>query len=357
VPMVAGMQRQEGIESLVRHALASDFAEVRAAATEKLRDCPPDAFMGALVEGLTSPPQIKSASVFPGPVYWQQTSVLVERLGDTAEYDDIVSLVGGIHTQFTASRNTGVTANTYQKSVDKRAVLAAQQRARAVALQAAKLELRNKRICELLQALTELDYGRDEQRWWNWWLKESDQQTTGGKQHVRLSSQHLGVCKSTISGSVLSCFDAATPVHTRQGLQRIIDVKPGDYVLCQNVESGEPTYRAVLTTTVRPTKKVLLLKVGEDQLECTLGHPFWSVGEGWKMAKELKVGDQLQLLGGVETVVSIDQVDKETQVYNLVVADCNNYFVGNSGILAHDNTPRRPTPALVPGLVEAAGKD
>ena len=36
--------------------------------------------------------------------------------------------------------------------------------------------------------------------------------------------------------------------------------------------------------------------------------------------------------------------------YNLIVADYNSYFVGDRGILVHDNTPRMPTAAILPGL-------
>ena len=42
----------------------------------------------------------------------------------------------------------------------------------------------------------------------------------------------------------------------------------------------------------------------------------------------------------------------EAETYNLVVADFNTYFIGSSGILAHDNTPRRPTQAVLPGILK-----
>ena len=38
--------------------------------------------------------------------------------------------------------------------------------------------------------------------------------------------------------------------------------------------------------------------------------------------------------------------------YNLIVADFDSYFVGDRGILVHDNTPRRPTAAILPGLAK-----
>ena len=35
--------------------------------------------------------------------------------------------------------------------------------------------------------------------------------------------------------------------------------------------------------------------------------------------------------------------------YNLIVADFSTYFVAERGLLVHDNTPRKPTAALLPG--------
>jgi hypothetical protein len=40
----------------------------------------------------------------------------------------------------------------------------------------------------------------------------------------------------------------------------------------------------------------------------------------------------------------------EKEAHNLVVGDFNTYFVGDHGFLVHDNTYRRPTTALLPGL-------
>jgi hypothetical protein len=42
---------------------------------------------------------------------------------------------------------------------------------------------------------------------------------------------------------------------------------------------------------------------------------------------------------------------EQDEAYNLVVADVSTYFVGESGVLVHDNMPRKPTRAAVPGVV------
>ena len=68
------------------------------------------------------------------------------------------------------------------------------------------------------------------------------------------------------------------------------------------------------------------------------------------MAKFLEPGQQVHSLRGPATVDSM-QEEAPREVYNLVVNDWHNYFVGNEQLLVHDNSPLEETPALVPGLL------
>ena len=70
------------------------------------------------------------------------------------------------------------------------------------------------------------------------------------------------------------------------------------------------------------------------------------------MAKQLVVGQQVHSLDGGQTVRDINFAPP-AEAYNLVVEDFATYFVGHAGILVHDNTYRRPTTALTPGLLTA----
>jgi hypothetical protein len=130
----------------------------------------------------------------------------------------------------------------------------------------------------------------------------------------------------------------------------IESIKPGDRVLAQDQDTGELTYKVVLTTTLRPPAKMLQINVGGDEIYTTLGHPFWVSGQGWRMAKQLKEGDLLHGLGGATPITSIVAAG-EHQAHNLVVDEENTYFVGKAGLLVHDNEFRKPTRAIVPGLV------
>jgi hypothetical protein len=69
------------------------------------------------------------------------------------------------------------------------------------------------------------------------------------------------------------------------------------------------------------------------------------------MAKHVKEGDQLHGIGGIVNVNAIEPLANKVEAHNLVVDDFNTYFVGNCGMLVHDNTYRKPTRAIVPGLV------
>ena len=134
------------------------------------------------------------------------------------------------------------------------------------------------------------------------------------------------------------------------GTVPIESIQPGDRVLAQDQDTGELAYQVVLTTTLRPPAKMLEIKAGGESIHTTLGHPFWVAGRGWQMAKQLKEGDLLHGLAGATPIESINAAG-EHAAHNLVVDDDNTYFVGQSGLLVHDNEFRKPTRAIVPGLV------
>jgi hypothetical protein len=69
------------------------------------------------------------------------------------------------------------------------------------------------------------------------------------------------------------------------------------------------------------------------------------------MAKELGDSASLHGVNGGTRVRGVEEA-KNAEAYNLVVADFSTYFVGETGVLVHDNTFRKPTQAIVPGHVK-----
>jgi hypothetical protein len=138
-------------------------------------------------------------------------------------------------------------------------------------------------------------------------------------------------------------------VWTRTGLRPIETLEIGDFVLAQDTNTGELRYKAVLGRTIRKDRPTLSIECGSETIQATLGHPMWVAGKGWKMAKELQPGDVLHGANGpvlVDNSTAADAID----VFNLIVADDHDYFVGQAGILVHDNSPRGPLATVVPGL-------
>lgn len=138
---------------------------------------------------------------------------------------------------------------------------------------------------------------------------------------------------------------------TKTGQRAIESLQAGDLVLSQNVNTGEIRYKPVLARTLRPAGPTVQVSTDDEKFQATRGHVFWVAGVGWRMTKELEKGAVLQSLSGTGHVKGVESAS-DAETYNLVVAEFNTYFIGTSGILAHDNTPRRPTQAGLPGIAK-----
>ena len=107
--------------------------------------------------------------------------------------------------------------------------------------------------------------------------------------------------------------------------------------------------KPVLKTIVNPGKPLFRLRTAGETLEVTGGHVFWVSGQGWVKARQLQPQMRFHTLKGTVDLTSVEPGGKQ-DTYNLVVADFHSYFVGKEKILTHDNTIRKPTNCVVPGL-------
>ena len=242
----------------------------------------------------------------------------------------------------------------------------------------------NARIEAVLAQTTGLELGDNPMKWWTWWWQDYNESynVSGGaaqgggnapykpEYHSENFTQYQGSAPpyptpmTTLdlmelyarSGGIVgvSCFSPGTKVWTLTGRQAIETLKAGDRVLAQDVESGELSYKPVLAVTTRVPGPRMQLRAGSDTIVTTPSHPFWVAGQGWRMTKQLAVGSRLHTLSGAASVETIEKlpIDPSYQgmAYNLIVADFDSYFVGDAAILVHDNTPRQPTFAVLPGL-------
>jgi hypothetical protein len=156
-------------------------------------------------------------------------------------------------------------------------------------------------------------------------------------------------------GGGVECFPAGTTIATQRGPQPVESVKIGDRVLSQDTASGELAYKPVQATTLRPPVALIKISFQDEEIFATPGHPFWVIGEGWRMTQQLKPGYRLHTVNGAQEITAVETT-REREAYNLVVSDFHTYFVGESQVLVHDNGPVEEQPQPVPGLTERSGR-
>lgn len=224
----------------------------------------------------------------------------------------------------------------------------------------------NNRIVPLLSEMSGLDPATDRKGWSAWLIdqlgfrilpqRDSRPETVVEVIPPEYIPAPVQPFNSVVSYTRASCFGASTPVHTRNGLRPIEDLRVGDVVLSFDTNTGDLNYQPVLAVHHNPPSATLNLVVNGETTVTSTYHRFWSPGQGWKTARELRPGDTIRQLGGVTT---IDECDPgQTQlVYNLDVAGGHTFFVGKSALLVHDNTlPQlRDTPFDVIANANSAG--
>ena len=238
------------------------------------------------------------------------------------------------------------------------------------------VETLNSRIVPVLEGTTGKDFGDNPKAWWKWWQDENeyyakpdhpvDRYYFSDTSHYYYRTPQARLVNSGPPQPRVykkppprynpfpwygwSCFVKGTLVWTKTGMRPIETIENGDLVLAQDVNTGELQYRPVIGRTVRPPSPIVKISFAKEDVLATKGHPFWLIGSGWRMAKEVADGDVLRAVSGSSVVRKVDAAG-EAEAYNLIVADFSSYFVGETGILVHDNTPRTPTQAILPGVV------
>lgn len=214
----------------------------------------------------------------------------------------------------------------------------------------------NERVVEVLTRMSGQSAGDEPRAWWEYWRRY-----TGYDAYDRPIERTYEVSQKrdyVVATPTLirlppppprprhECFVAGTPVWTKEDKQAIETLKRGDLVLARDPHRGGLTYRVVLERTTRRPSPMVEIVAGDETIHSTEGHPFWVIGQGWTMAKQLAEGDVLSTVSGPVAVVSVAEFE-DREAFNLVVEGAANYYVGASGVLVHDNTPRRPAVGLV----------
>jgi hypothetical protein len=375
------MPGRSATESLVRHAVFAPVVSVREATIVALKKRPLHDYVPVLLASLSMPIEssFRVATDSDGSVhYWHS----LYREGPVANWS-VESRRSAMQMDLQGTRYfripergneiLAVTAGRDPAVKEKISNVAAQNQSRfnsaAIAANQQVIQINratdatNRIIVPVLAATTGEKMGVDPRAWWEWWTRYNEYNSEGEppEYEYRYAETTLRYYRPPEypklygrgrpnSHYSTSCFAAGTLVWTDTGERAIETLEIGDLVLAQDVDTGELAYKPVVGRTVRPPSKILNLSIDGEELQSTLGHPLWVDGVGWRMAKELADGALLHKMNGPVRLDAIAEAD-QVEAYNLIVADFNTYFVGKVGVLVHDNSPREPTSAKVPGLV------
>jgi hypothetical protein len=140
------------------------------------------------------------------------------------------------------------------------------------------------------------------------------------------------------------CFVGETPVQTPTGVKRIDELKVGDSVLALDLATNTLKVKSVIRVFHNTDKPVLRIKMidsagATEVLGVTSEHPFWIEGQGWVPAEKLKDGDRLRRIdGGGALVLSVSTDADQVDTFNVEVEELHNYFVGQRGVLVHNQS-------------------
>jgi len=369
--LLARFSQPEATEALARIAILSKSENLRGRAITALKPRPKHDYYPLLLAGLVAP--VKSRFQITrapnGTIEYDHRFLRESPLQNYAYRNNEVA-VGTVATVFNNARDLRKPENHASLTLYAFAgivpaptlegemlllekMLRASAAEQSVAAANSQAKVNNQPVFLVLEQTSPVQLPQDPVKWWSWWKEYNEYHYPTPTQplytfHRQSYVSLLSVYNPTIYG--MSCFVAGTKVRAETGLVNIETIRPGDRVLSQDVETGELAYRTVLAKTVRPPSPVLRLQIGPETIATTKGHPFWVASKGWVMAKELAVGDQLHTALDAVLLENVAPAAKPKEAHNLVVDGTHTYFVGEQGILVHDNLYWTPTTALLPGL-------
>ena len=151
-------------------------------------------------------------------------------------------------------------------------------------------------------------------------------------------ASHFSKKVKTTKGCPKDCFVAGTMVKTEGGYKAIEEIEVGDKVWSWDEATGEQALKTVVQL-FRNEKDVLVhIDAAGEEIQTTLGHPFYVAGKGWVKAGELKSGDVLKLYDGKEAEINGVSIKESKPVitYNFEVEDSHTYYVTQSDVLCHN---------------------
>lgn len=156
----------------------------------------------------------------------------------------------------------------------------------------------------------------------------------------------------------IPCFPKGTPVATSTGTVPIENLTVGTSVLAFDELSQTQVQKPITALLRNRTINLVDITVGSETLQATLSHRFWVDNKKqWIAAQYLEPTMSLRTISGkIEDIrqIFVHEVS-EQETYNLSIAECHTYFIGNEGFLVH-NADEKPNGKIYVGRDPKTGE-
>ena len=199
---------------------------------------------------------------------------------------------------------------------------------------------KNQAIQEMLNRTLEINPGDSVEDWWQWWYDENEVYTSVRPVDYRLVQETEVTAVPVSNAGRGECLVAGTPIWTDLGLVPVEELSVGDRVLCRDPQSQRLEYQTVLLPTQRPPTPTFRISLEGETIQASGGHFFWIEGRGWTKTRDLQAGMKIRTAHGSSAPVRVKGIEpaETVELFNVVVDQNSNYFVGHSQILSHDST-------------------
>ena len=199
---------------------------------------------------------------------------------------------------------------------------------------------KNQAILDMLNRTLKMNPGNSVEDWWDWWYDENEVYTSVRPVDYRIVQETEVTAVPISNAGRGECLVAGTPIWTDLGLVPVEDLSVGDRLLCRDPRSGRLEYQTVLQPTQRPPTPTFRISLEGETIQASGGHFFWVAGRGWTKTRDLQAGMGIRTARGSSAAVLVKGIEPAESVplFNVVVDQNSNYFVGQSQILSHDST-------------------
>ena len=158
----------------------------------------------------------------------------------------------------------------------------------------------NGRVLPVLGMITGQDLGAEPEKWKTWWTDQLGYVYQSNIPETKPTYTDTLTVQTpfTVGTTHTACFAAGTLVVTIDGPRAIESIQVGDRVLSQDPTTGLLSFRPVVAVHRNRPTPTLRIAVDGETIVATGIHRFWKAGKGWTMARDLKPGDRLRVVGG-----------------------------------------------------------